>query len=102
MQRVARAPQALALSLDPINVYIPRLLLRLAEGQHEAPVEERGDDHGDARDDDVADEGGKDARHENIFHEVPVQQHVDDETIPDVHGSSPHFSDEVSLGQFQT
>lgn len=45
---------------------------------------------------------GKDARHENIFHEVPVQQHVDDETIPDVHGSSPHFSDEVSLGQFQT
>lgn len=35
--------------------------------------------------DDVADEGGEDTHHENVFHEEPIQQHVDNETIPGVY-----------------
>lgn len=45
--------------------------------------------------DNVADEGVEDACHEDVFHEGPVHHHVRDETIPDVHGSSPHFNNEL-------
>lgn len=71
MKRILQAPEAHALSSDPINIGLPTLLLHSVKHHKKAPVQENHDGRVD------------DCDENDIVHEEADQKNVRDEGLPD-------------------